>query len=106
MRAAAIQAFEYTYELAYKTLKRFLTDTAPDPSVIASLDFNGVVRLGFARGLLAEEVAGWRQFREHRGVSGHTNDASEVQSVLSNLPGFLAEARHLHACLRAQKGVA
>ncbi|MDX1918390.1 MAG: nucleotidyltransferase substrate binding protein [Candidatus Caenarcaniphilales bacterium] len=32
-RAASIQAFEFTYELAYKTLKRYLEHTEPNPAL-------------------------------------------------------------------------
>jgi nucleotidyltransferase substrate binding protein (TIGR01987 family) len=97
LRAGAIQAFEFTYELSYKTLKRFLIDSEPSPDEVQRLDFNGTIRLGYARGLLAEEIAAWRQFREDRSMTNHTYDGSKARSVFAGIPRFLAEARFLLA---------
>ena len=52
LRAAAIQAFEFTYELSVRTLRRYLLATEPSPAAIDELDFNGLIRLGYARALL------------------------------------------------------
>ncbi len=97
LRAGAIQAFEFTYELSYKTLKRYLVDSEPGPGEVQRLDFNGTIRLGYARGLLAEEIAAWRQFREDRSMISDTYDEGKAQSVFAGIPRFLAEARFLLA---------
>jgi nucleotidyltransferase substrate binding protein (TIGR01987 family) len=96
-RAAAIQAFEFTYELSYKTLKRFLADTEPSPAQVQAMDFNGIVRLGYARGLLAEEISVWRGFRENRSVTSHTYNEDKAQAVFDAIPRFLNEVRFLVA---------
>jgi nucleotidyltransferase substrate binding protein (TIGR01987 family) len=96
-RAAAIQAFEFTYELSYKTLKRFLAETEPNPQHVQAMDFNGTVRLGYARGLLAEEISVWRRFRENRSVTSHTYNEDKAQAVFDAIPRFLDEVRFLFA---------
>ena len=60
LRAAAIQAFEFTYELSVRMLRRYLLANEASPAVVDELDFNGLIRLGYARGLLNEELAAWR----------------------------------------------
>lgn len=42
LRAGAIQAFEFTYELSFKILKRFLEATETNPSIVEEMSFKGV----------------------------------------------------------------
>jgi nucleotidyltransferase substrate binding protein (TIGR01987 family) len=103
LRAAAIQAFEFTYELSFKTLRRYLADTDPSPKTIETLDFSGLVRTGFARGLLNEEIAVWRKFREDRGTTSHAYDNDKAQDVFDHIPKFLAEAKFLRDRIEARQ---
>ncbi len=97
LRAAAIQAFEFTYELAYKTLKRHLEATEPNPAAVGQMSFNEVVRRGYELGLLKAEIAEWKAFRRDRGTTSHAYDETKAQDVFSSIPGFLAEAKFLLA---------
>jgi nucleotidyltransferase substrate binding protein (TIGR01987 family) len=103
-RAAAIQAFEFTYEVTTKRLRRFLADTASSPETIDALDFSGLVRLGYKTGLLNEEIAAWRSFRESRSITSHTYDGAKAQAVFAAIPRFLTEARHLHDQIKTRQG--
>jgi nucleotidyltransferase substrate binding protein (TIGR01987 family) len=78
LRAAAIQAFEFTYELAYRTLRRFLAEIESSPAEVDALDFSGSIRLGYARGLLDEEISAWRDFRKNRSITSHTYDEDKA----------------------------
>src|SRR6266700_2624376 len=60
LRAAAIQAFEFTYEIAFKMLKRFLQATEANADAIESMTFNEIIRLGYERGLLSAELREWK----------------------------------------------
>jgi nucleotidyltransferase substrate binding protein (TIGR01987 family) len=95
LRAAAIQAFEFTYELAIKTLKRYMASIDPSPDNIDALDFSGLVRAGFARGLLNEEISAWRRFRHDRGTTSHAYDNDKAQAVFEKIPRFLREVRFM-----------
>ena len=103
LRAAAIQAFEFTYELSMKMLKRYLEATDPSPKSLEDLDFSGLVRAGFARGLLREEIKAWRDFRKVRGTTSHTYDNDKAQQVFDNIPKFLTEAQFLRDRIAARQ---
>jgi nucleotidyltransferase substrate binding protein (TIGR01987 family) len=91
--AAAIQAFEYTYELSHKMLRRHLQATEPDPASVSAMSFNALIRLGYARGQLDEELAVWMAFREASGATSHAYNEGKAQAVFDAIPRFLEEAR-------------
>lgn len=94
-RAAAIQAFEFTYELSFKLLQRTLQATQGDPLLVKRMSFDDVVRLGYDQGLLNGEVNVWREFRKNRGTTSHTYDEVKAEEVFAVLPEFAEEARFL-----------
>lgn len=100
MRAAAIQAFEFTYELAWKTLKRYLEMTEPDPAEVDHMSFANLIRTGCERGLLLTELSAWKDYRRERGTTSHTYDQEKAIEILNKLPNFLQEAEYLFAQLK------
>jgi nucleotidyltransferase substrate binding protein (TIGR01987 family) len=105
LRAAAIQAFEFTYELSFKMLRRYLENTDPSPKTIEDLDFSGLVRTGFEKGLLSEEIKVWRSFRQDRGTASHAYDNDKAQEVFDNIPRFLSEAKFLRDRIEARQAI-
>jgi nucleotidyltransferase substrate binding protein (TIGR01987 family) len=97
LRAAAIQAFGFTYELAIKTLKRYLVESEPSSADIDAMSFNDLVRRGYAAGLLQAELAEWKEFRRNRGTTSHAYDTAKAQVIFDTIPAFLTEARFLLA---------
>lgn len=95
IRDAGIQRFEYTYELSYKMLRRYLEMTESTKSIIDDLSFPSLIRLGFERGLLASEWVVWKGFREARNITTHTYDENKAQDVFEEIPAFLNEVRFL-----------
>jgi nucleotidyltransferase substrate binding protein (TIGR01987 family) len=95
LRAAAIQAFEFTYEVAYKMLKRFLQATEANADAIESMTFNEIIRLGYERGLLSAELREWKAFRINRNATSHTYNEARAQDVYNGIPLFFTEARFL-----------
>lgn len=95
LRAAAIQAFEFTYELCYKTLRRYLQATEPNPAAAEEMTFNELIRRGYALGLLQAEISTWQAFRKDRGTTSHTYDETKAAEIFAALPTFLNEARFL-----------
>lgn len=95
LRAAAIQAFEFTYELSWKMLKRYLEMTAPDPQEIESMAFADLIRSGCERGLLMSDLTQWKQFRYERSITSHTYDEQKSIAVFEGIPSFLQEAQYL-----------
>lgn len=103
LRAAAIQAFEFTYELATKLLRRFLEATEASAEVVEELTFNGMIRLATERGLLRSDLETWQAFRKARGTTSHTYDEAKAIDVFESIPGFLQEVRFLLSELTARE---
>jgi nucleotidyltransferase substrate binding protein (TIGR01987 family) len=95
-RAAAVQAFEFTHELAFKMLKRQLERMAADPAAVDQMAYMDVVRSGAEAGLIAD-VARFRDYREKRNISGHTCDQAEVSQIVAVLNDFRDDMRFLLA---------
>lgn len=95
LRNSVIQCFEFTYELSWKMLKRYLEATEPNPSELDTGTFQNLIRLGNERALLRSDWRQWRTYRQARTDSGHTYDASKAEAVFAIAPDFLVEARAL-----------
>jgi len=95
LRAAAIQAFEFTYELSFKMMKRHLATNSANPTEVDRMTFNGILREAFRRGLVKSELREWQKFREKRGTTSHTYDEEKAQQVFEAIPVFLPEVRFL-----------
>ena len=95
LRAAAIQAFEFTYELSFNMVKRHLEQVSPNPAEFDVMSFKAIMRDAFRRGLVQSEVSIWDTYRKLRGTTSHTYNAGKAQMVFESLPDFLREARFL-----------
>ena len=94
-RASSIQAFEYTYELTYKTLLRYLEIIEPSEIAFRTMSFQQVIRLGYERELLQCDLRAWLRFRESRNATSHTYNDMKAQEVFAQIPHFVAEAKYL-----------
>jgi nucleotidyltransferase substrate binding protein (TIGR01987 family) len=94
LRSGTIQAFEFTYELAFKLIKRSIIDSGEND--ISNLSFDEIIRRGYAKELLVAEISTWHNFRKSRGTTIHTHDNRLAQDVFDQIPAFLAEAQYLH----------
>ncbi len=95
-RAAAIQAFEFTHELAFKMLKRQLEQMSADPASIDTLGYMDVIRSGAEAGLI-QDIARYRDYREKRNITSHTYDQAKAEQIVSILKDFRNDVRHLLA---------
>lgn len=100
IRDSVVQRFEFTYEMSHKMLRRYLDMTSPDPEEVARMSFQDLIRTGSEQGLLRSDWERWRQWRQARGITSHTYDEAKARQVISVLPEFLEEARHLCGQLR------
>ena len=98
-RAAAIQAFEFTYELAVKMLRRQLEQIVANPAELRAMAFMDLVRTGAEAGLV-EDVGRYRLYREKRNITSHAYDEERAEEVLAVLEPFLADVRYLLAELK------
>lgn len=95
VRDSCIQRFEYTYELSWKTIKRFLEETAPNPSIIDFMSFQELIRDANEKGLLLTDWETWKLYRMYRGTTSHAYDEDKANEIYNELPGFLNEIQYL-----------
>ncbi len=101
IRDACIQRFEYTYELAYRTLRRYLEET--EQNGVSDLSFPKLVRLGYDRGLLFESWDVWSKFRDARNITSHTYNEEKALLVTDKIPFFADSVRFLVAQIERQQ---
>ena len=78
LRNSVIQCFEFTYELSWKMLKRYLEETEANPAEIDIGTFQNLIRLGNERALLRSDWYQWKTYRQARTDSSHTYDAAQA----------------------------
>lgn len=103
LRNSVIQCFEFTYELSWKMLKRYLEAISATPEELDSSTFQNLIRLGNEKGLLRSDWLRWKAYRQARTDSSHTYDSSKAEAVYALAPDFLEEARYLYQQLTAGK---
>jgi nucleotidyltransferase substrate binding protein (TIGR01987 family) len=93
-RGACIQAFEFTYETAYKMIKRRIEQLLPDPGSADRMTYMEVIRTAAEAGLVPD-VQRFRIYRDRRNLTSHTYSRATAESVVSVLDEFAADAREL-----------
>jgi nucleotidyltransferase substrate binding protein (TIGR01987 family) len=93
VRAGVIQHFEFTYELSWKFMKRWL-EAEGGRSDVSGLPRRELFRLGAEVGLI-RDVSAWFDFHTARNETSHTYDADVAIAVLEAAVQFAACARAL-----------
>lgn len=93
-KQGVIQTFEYSYELAWNTLKDFLLWQGID-GIIGSRD---AIREAFSKGLI-EEGQGWMNMLADRNRTSHTYNEETAEAILANI------SQQHHALLKALENV-
>lgn len=99
-RAAAIHAFEYSYDLSFKMLQRYLKEFDGSPETVMQLPFRDLIRMGAEKGFI-EEPTLWFAYRELRNATSHTYSDKKAEQVFSEIPHFKQEADRLLAAFLA-----
>ena len=94
LRSAVIQSYEYTYELAVRTLKRVLVERAESASAINDLSFNDVLRRALDAGF-ETDLDTWRHWRDLRNSTSHAYDEQRAQAVAQEVPQFATAMEQL-----------
>jgi nucleotidyltransferase substrate binding protein (TIGR01987 family) len=105
IRDGLIQRFEFTYEIAQKTLKRFLEATSASPGEYDAMPFSDLIRTANEKDLLLGDWKSWKRFREMRGKTSHTYDEAVALQVVSGIAEFLAEAEFLIGQMQRRSAV-
>jgi nucleotidyltransferase substrate binding protein (TIGR01987 family) len=95
IRDGLIQRFELTYEMAHKTIKRYLEYASPTPDQYDNMPFQDLIRSGNEQGLLLNDWPKWKGYRDMRAKTSHTYDEEIAVEVVAGIPLFLDEVRYL-----------
>jgi nucleotidyltransferase substrate binding protein (TIGR01987 family) len=105
LRAGTIQTLEFTYELAYRFIRRFLQANSPNPNDVEPMSFDSVILLADESQLLFSPVAKWKDFRQTRTDTSHTYNEDKALKVFARIPDFDKEVKYLLERLRERTGV-
>lgn len=94
LRDACIQRFEFTFELAWKMLRRRLELDLPNPQEVDTMSYRELIRVGAERGLI-DNVPTWFVYRDKRTLASHTYDAAKAKEVFAVVSDFARDARAL-----------
>ncbi len=94
-----IQAFEYTYELAWNTIKDYF-EYQGETEIRGSRD---ALRLAFKRGLV-EEGETWMEMIKSRTLTAHTYNEDVAKKIAADIVNlYFPEFEKLHAKMEALK---
>ena len=96
VRDAAIQRFEFTFEMAWKTVRAYASSEGLD-CVSPRDGFRVACRLG-----LVDKDAAWMAMVEDRNRTTHTYDEAIAQGIFDALPGYARLLRRLLEALAAR----
>lgn len=97
LRAGVIQNFEFTYELCWKFMKRWL-ETNVGRAQVEGITRRELFRLA-AEHLLIADVEDWMVYHDARNETAHVYDEKKAQESLALAKRFLPAARKLLAVL-------
>jgi len=93
IRAGVIQNFEFTYELCWKFMKRWLGINIGS-AVVDGISRKELFRMA-AESRLINNVETWFEYNNLRNETAHTYDAKTAESVYEAAIRFAADARAL-----------
>ena len=98
-RDSAIKRFELTYELCWKTLRRFLAEFAGIREETVREVYRAAGEAGFLKNGGVER---WFAHHENRNRTAHVYDEAEAERVYAELEGFASDAEVLIARMDAE----
>jgi nucleotidyltransferase substrate binding protein (TIGR01987 family) len=100
IRDSVIQRFEYTYEVSYKMLRRFLQLSEHSEASIDEFVFADIIRTANEKSLLLGNLESWLEYRHMRNVISHSYDEAKAIAIVSVAPQFAKEADFLLSKLK------
>jgi nucleotidyltransferase substrate binding protein (TIGR01987 family) len=95
VRYSVIKAFELTFQMAVKTLIKYLESNSRRMDEVAEFDFQDVIRLADQEGLLHDGWPKWKLYRENRNRAAHMYREEIANAVSATLEEFATDARVL-----------
>ncbi|MDR3325039.1 MAG: nucleotidyltransferase substrate binding protein [Spirochaetaceae bacterium] len=99
LRMALVQAFEFTYELAWNTMKDYLENEGFD----APAGSKQTIRLAFQAGLI-EDAEQWMEAVQKRNMASHTYNQSVLDEGVAFINGaYFPLVEKLHAFFKERR---
>ncbi len=92
---SVIKRFELTYELATRSLRRFLIDYSISKIEVTDMSDAGIIRRADKEGLLRTGWPEWQHFREARNATAHAYLEEKARATVLEAELFLPEAEYL-----------
>ncbi len=93
-RAATIQAFEFSYELAVKFIRRQLSRIVANPDALREMDFNDLMRDAAEAGII-RDMPSYIRYREMRNKTSHIYHEDQAEQTVAIMDEFLCDMRFL-----------
>lgn len=93
IRAGVIQSFEFTYELCWKFMKRWLENNLGS-AYVDGVNRRELFRLGAEHHLISQ-VDKWMEYHDQRNETAHTYDQKTAEEVFATAKDFLQDAEEL-----------
>ena len=100
IKAGVVQHFEFTYELCWKFIKRWL-EMNISPGVSDGVTRRELFRLG-AENRLIDDVEQWMRYHEARNLTSHIDQPEIAERVHNTAHDFARDAARLLAALEAR----
>jgi nucleotidyltransferase substrate binding protein (TIGR01987 family) len=100
LQAGLIQNLEFTYEMCWKAIKRWL-EANISPGVADGVTRRELFRMA-AENRLIEDVDEWMKYHEARNQTSHLYDSALAEEVLAVMADFARAAQRLLASLKAR----
>jgi nucleotidyltransferase substrate binding protein (TIGR01987 family) len=94
IRDSVIQRFEFTYELAWKALKRYL-EFEEGVENMDALSRRDLFRVAAEKGLVKDPVV-WMEYHRYRNESSHTYAVAKAEEVYAAAQPFLSDVNDLY----------
>lgn len=91
VRDSAIQRFEFTFELFWKSLKAYAEESG-----VEAYSPRDSVRTAFQLGVI-QEHPDWFRMLEDRNLTSHTYNEATAETIYSHLPAYLRLIREAQA---------
>ena len=98
-RAATIPAFEFSYELAIRMIRKQLAQIVANPDALREMDFADLMRDAANAGIIRDPPS-YMRYRELRNATPHTYNAEQAEETVDAADEFLRDMRFLLQELR------
>lgn len=100
MKAGVVQNFEFTYELCWKFIQRWIRENRTPEEADHPRSRRDLFRRAASSGLIADPLP-WFTYSDQRNLTSHTYNQETAQAVFETAIRFLPDAKLLYARLEA-----